>query len=119
MISKHINALRPVPAFRRAALMSKQFTQCHQRRRLLGRAPDERRHDSLCTLGSACRVTAACWTVSRTDSGANAIPVPEATHATIAWYEPKLHHANRRQPSFAQPSLQHPAVGASVGKRDH
>jgi len=39
--------------------------------------------------GRAWRRTAASGSVSSTDSGISAMPVPEPTQATMAWYEPR------------------------------
>ena len=38
-----------------------------------------------CDFGIACRSTCASGIVSSTDSGTSAMPVPEETHATMAW----------------------------------
>ena len=38
-----------------------------------------------CAFGIACRSTCVPGIVSSTDSGTSAMPVPEATHATMAW----------------------------------
>jgi hypothetical protein len=38
-----------------------------------------------CAFGIACRSTCVSGIVSSTDSGTSAMPVPEETHATMAW----------------------------------